>query len=127
MPREERLQILPYPPVTAMPRGTVGRPVQERDLPALARGSQVLLQEVLLPLRVRTSIAVVQLAVEGDEMGVAPIEGVVALGAARAFERRWKFSRKAVPSPLITSWLPRTGKTGTVLMRFRYGAKKRRL
>src|SRR5215208_2726472 len=70
-----------------MPRGTVGRPVQERDLPALTRGCQILLQEILLPLRVRTSIAVVQFAVEGDEMCIAPVEGVVALGAARAFER----------------------------------------
>jgi hypothetical protein len=86
-----------------------------------------LLQEVLLSLRVRTSIAVVQLAVEGDEMGVAPIEGVVAFGTARAFERRVEVLEEGgavAPHHVVVA---EDRKTGTVLMRFRYGAKKRRL
>jgi hypothetical protein len=93
--------------------------VQERDLPALAGGSQVLVEEVLLLLGAGAPIAVVKLAVEGDEVGVAPVEGVVALGAARLPRGGWKFSRKAAPFPFLASWLPRTGKTGTDFMRFR--------
>src|SRR5215208_1958408 len=54
----------------------------------LARGCQVSLQEAPLLLRVRTPITVIQLAVERDEVGVAPVEGVVALGATRTAEGR---------------------------------------
>jgi hypothetical protein len=100
--------------------------VQEHDPPALARCGQVSLQEGSLLLRVRTRIAVVQLAVEGDEVGVAPVEGVIALGAAGAAEGRVEVLQEGGAVLFLTSWLPRTGKIGTVLMRLRYGAKKRR-
>src|SRR5215212_8173980 len=51
VPPEYPFQFLPHPPIAAVPRGTVWGPVQERDLPALAGGGQVFLQEGLLPLR----------------------------------------------------------------------------
>src|SRR5918997_7057273 len=38
MLHEERLQVLPHPLVAAVSRGTVGRPVQERNPPEFARG-----------------------------------------------------------------------------------------
>jgi hypothetical protein len=100
MLHEERLQVLPRFLITAVPRGAIGRPVQEHDPPALARGSQVSLQEVPLLLQVRTPITVIQLAVERDEVRVAPIEGVVALGATRTAERRMEVFEKGCAVPL---------------------------
>src|SRR5215217_6352254 len=69
----------------------------------LARGCQVSLQEVPLLLRVRTPITVIQLAVERDEVSVAPIEGVVALGAGQAAEGRMEVFEEggAVPLPHV--------------------------
>src|SRR5215212_6773097 len=100
MLREKRLQVFPHFLVTAVPRGAIGRPVQEDDPPVLARGGQVSLQEVSLLLRVRTPITVIQLAVERDEVGVAPVEGVVALGATRTAERRVEVLEKGGTVPL---------------------------
>jgi hypothetical protein len=99
--------------------------VQESELPALERGGEVLLQEGLLFRGTSRPVAVVELTVESDEVGSAPVEGVVALGTAVAVEGRWKLSRNAAPFLWSTSWLPSTGNMGTSSMRARYGAKKR--
>src|SRR5215212_2355595 len=73
--REDWREVFPHPLVAAVPRRTVGGPVQERDPPALARGGQVSLQEAPLLLRIRTPITVIQLAVKRDEVGISPVEG----------------------------------------------------
>src|SRR5215218_6276166 len=86
VPRKDRYKICPHPLIAAVPGGAVGRSVQKCHLPALARGGQVALQERLLMLRASALVAVVQFAVEGNEMGISPVEGVVAFGATRAAE-----------------------------------------
>src|SRR5215217_3714785 len=100
VPREDRLEVLPHPVVAAVSRRAVGGSVQERDLQALVRGGQVALQERLLLLRASTLVAIVQFAVQGDEMGIAPVGGVVAFGAARAAEGRVEVLKEGGAVPL---------------------------
>jgi hypothetical protein len=89
----------------------------------LSRLTQIALQPGLLSLRITAVVVVVQLAVEGDEVGVAPVEGVVAPRALGSLRGKWKFSRYGAPFFVSTSWLPRDGKTGTLSTIRRYGAK----
>jgi hypothetical protein len=74
-----------------------------RYLPALVRSGQIALQEGLLPLGTGTLVAVVQFAVEGDEVGISPVEGVVALRAAWAAKGRVEIVEEggAIPIPHV--------------------------
>src|SRR5829696_3839465 len=103
VPREERLEVSSDRLVAAVPRRAVRGPVQERHLPALARGGQIALQKGLLPLGTGTLVAVVQFAVEGDEVGISPVEGVVALRAAWAAKGRVEIVEEggAIPIPHV--------------------------
>src|SRR5919107_1338968 len=115
VPREERLEVSSDRLVAAVPRRAVRGPVQEHHLPALARGGQIALQKGLLPLGTGTLVAVVQFAIQGDEVGISPVEGVVAFRAARAVEGRVEILEKGGAIPLSHVVVAEDRKDGHIL------------
>src|SRR5215208_6534427 len=67
-----RLEVFAYPLVAAVLGGAVDRPVEVHDLPRLVRLPKVACEPGLLFFWVAAAVLVVQLAVERDEVGVAP-------------------------------------------------------
>jgi hypothetical protein len=122
---KQRFEVLSYQLIGAVPRRAIEGPVQEGEFPALACGGEVPLQEGLLLLGAGAPVVVVELAVEGDEVGSSPVERVETFGAAGVMEGRVEVIEVGTPSLWRTSWLPSTRNMGTSLIRVRYGAKKR--
>src|SRR5919199_3105488 len=87
---KRRLKVFTYLLVAAMLRGAVDRPVEEHDLPGLTCSSQVALQPGFLLLRAVAAVLVVQLAIQCDEVNVAPVEGVVTPCVLRIVARQVK-------------------------------------
>jgi hypothetical protein len=85
---KQRFEVLSYQLIGAVPRRAIEGPVQEGEFPALACGGEVPLQEGLLLLGAGAPVVVVELAVEGDEVGSSPVERVETFGAAGVMDGR---------------------------------------
>src|SRR5215208_20371 len=109
---KQRLEVLPYLLVVAVPGRAIKGPMQEGEPPALARRGEVLLQEGPLLLGITAPVVVVELAVYGDEVGIAPVEGVETFGAARALKGRVEVVEVGGSVPVLDVMVAQHGEEG---------------